>query len=149
MTIKNDITAHIDTSLAAMATGSDYNFDYSASNINVFDPSDRAYPQIMSTYTANTSEDVIMSNKYTSTINALFTVTVDNSADVDLLLSKVLSDVQRMFDDQHTTLREKGMIKELHAGVDDEYKLNKLRPGKTAIRWDIRYRVSMDDPSST
>jgi hypothetical protein len=132
-----------------MSTANSYNFDYSSSNINVYKPDDRSYPQIWSTYTIDEAEEIIMSNKYTSTINALFTCVVDNSADVDLLMSKVVEDIKRMFDDQHTTLQTKGMIREEQSNVQEEYLLNKLRPGRVLLNWNIRYRVSMDNPSST
>ena len=147
MTVKNDITSHIDTSLSAMSIANGYNYDWT--DWNEFNVADRSYPQGFSTFVSSISEENQMSNKYTSQMTAMFRVIVDDTEDVDLMFSKVLEDVQRMFNDQHTTLKEKGMLTEKHSDVTEEYFLNKLRPGQISIGWDIRYRVSKDDPSST
>jgi len=148
MTIKNGITAHIDSSLGSMSIANGYNFDWTA--WNVFNPDDRSYPAGKSVYVTSENEENQQSNKYTSIMRGIFTVTVDDSADVDLLMSKVDEDIKRMFNDQYENLRQKGMLPGVqHGGSDETYKLNKLRPGTIVMPWDLPYRVSMDNPSST
>lgn len=148
MSIEHDITDHIDTKLAAMSVSGGYSYDYS--NVNEYKTDDKTYPNIKTTYLETEAEpDERMANKYTSMIDTLITITVDDTEDVDLMLTKVLSDVQKMFNDEYENLREKGMISVWHDGYTKTYNLNKKRPGMIQTRWDLKYRVSMDDPTST
>ena len=130
-----------------MATASDYNYDYA--DVNEYKPDDKSYPNVKSNYMVAEAQEVIVANKYTANLNAEFKVTVDNTADVDVQLDKVVEDFKRLFDDQHETLQTKGMIYSRYIGKEKTYSLNKYRPGSVLIRWLIRYRVDMDDPSST
>ena len=148
MTVRNDITDYIDTFIATMTVVGGYNFNYD--NVNEHDPSARTYPSVMTAYTDSVGETTQMSNKYTSVLTAVFKVTVDNSADVDLLLSKVEDDFRKMFNDEYDNMRLLGLLPGLkNSGATKTYNLNKLRPGTISIPWDLPYRVSMDDPSST
>lgn len=147
MTVENTLTAFIDTSIAGMTTASDYNYDYA--DVNEYKPDDKTYPNVKSNYMVAEAQEVIVANKYTANLNAEFMVTVDNSADVDVQLDKVVEDFKRLFDDQHSNLQTNGMIWERYIGKEKTYRLNKYRPGSVLIRWLIRYRVDMDDPSST
>lgn len=147
MTVENTITAYIDSAIGSMATANSYNFNYA--DVNEYKPDDKTYPNVKSMYMNAEAQEVIVANKYTSNLLAVFLVTVDNTTDVDIGLDKVMEDFKRLFDDEHATLQTKGMVWSQFVGKDKSYNLNKQRPGQIEIRWLIRYRVSMDDPSST
>jgi len=150
MSIVNDITGYIDTAIATMATAGGFNFDYS--NVNEFKPHDMTYPNVKTTYLEEDADAVEgnIANKYTSFLLAMFVVTVDNTTTpVDTALDNVLEDFKKLINDEFTTLQTNGLIKERHVRSDKFYSLVTKRPGRIEIQWELHYRVSMSDPTTT
>lgn len=150
MTIKNDITAEIDTLIDSMTTGGGYNFNYD--NINQYKPGSRTYPFVTTVYPEDDFQDPDeqMVDSYTSFLRAIFTVTVDESVSpVALALSQVLEDFERLLEASHATLQTKGQIKGDLITNARNYTQVRKRPGFIEMEWRLDYRVKRSDPSVT
>lgn len=150
MSVLNDITGYIDTAIGTMTTSGGFNFDYT--NVNEFKPADATYPNVKTVYIEEDADSVEgnLANKYTSLLGASFNVTVDDeTTPVDVALDNVLEDFKKLINDEFATLQTKGLIKERFIGSEKFYLLTTKRPGRIEIQWQLHYRVSMDDPSST
>jgi len=150
MTIKHDITSEIDSLIDSMTTGGGYNFDYD--NINEYKPGNKTYPAVKTVYPEDDFQDPDeqVVDSYTSFLQALFTVTVDDTVSpVDLALSQVLEDFQRLLEAGHATLQTKGWIKGDLIENSREYTQIRKRPGSIEMEWTIHYRVKRSDPSVT
>ena len=150
MTIKNDITTEIDSQIDAMTTVGGYNFNYN--NVNEYKPGSKTYPAVKTEYTPDDflDPDEQMVDSYTSYLVARFQVYVDNTVSpVDLALSRVLEDFERMMEAAHPTLQTKGMIVADLIENNRFYTQIRKRPGYIEMEWSVRYRVKRSDPSVT
>ena len=90
-----------------------------------------------------------MVDSYSADLEAIFVVTVDDSANVDVNLRKVLEDFQRQFESKHDTLQAKGWIVSDLESRKIEYTNIRKRPGIITMTWNIKFRVKRSDPAVT
>ena len=149
MTVENDITTEIDVVIDAMTVAWGFNFDYD--NINEYRSSSKTYPNVKSDYKDIEYEDPEdqMVDSYSADLEAIFVVTVDDSANVDVNLRKVLEDFQRQFESKHDTLQAKGWIVSDLESRKIEYTNIRKRPGIITMTWNIKFRVKRSDPAVT
>ncbi len=150
MTIKNDITAAIDAAIDSMTVAGGYNFDYD--NVNEYKPGSKTYPNAKTVYPVDSylDPDEQMVDSYTSDLSAFFTVTVDDSVSpVDLALSQVLEDFQKLLEAKHAILQGKGSIVGDLLNNERNYTNIRKRPGFIEMEWQFKYRVKRSDPSVT
>jgi len=150
MTIKNDITSEIDALIDAMTVLGGYNFDYD--NVNQLKPASRTYPFVKTEYPEDEylDPDDQMVDSYSSGLQAIFTVMVDDTVSPPALaLSRVLEDFQRLMEAGHATLQTKGQIVGDLISNNRNYTQIRKRPGFIEMEWRLFYRVKRSDPSVT